>query len=86
MMRKSYKFIPGIKLNKGSFFDVVRSIIDRYYLELPYSAALIGDGSDFLYDIGRRGFGRYHTGGQMIQSRGDPTTTGFAVRTPRQCA
>ena len=46
-----YKFIKGIELNRGFYFDVVKPIIESEFPELKYSAALVGYGSDVLgYD------------------------------------
>ncbi len=44
-------FIKGLELCKGFFLDVAKPILDRYFPGLPYSAGLIGYGSDVLgYD------------------------------------
>ena len=44
-------FVPGIELNRGFFEDVVRPLLAAEFPGLPYSAALIGYGSDVLgYD------------------------------------
>ena len=42
------QFIPGLGLNEGFFFDVVKPILDQHYPGLAYSASLIGSGSDVL--------------------------------------
>ncbi len=42
------KFIKGLELNKGFYFDVVKPIIDDNFVDLKYSAGLIGYGSDVL--------------------------------------
>jgi hypothetical protein len=47
-MQATYQFIPGIQLNEGFFFDVVKPLIEQHYPGLSYSAALIGYGSDVL--------------------------------------
>lgn len=47
-MQATYQFIPGIQLNEGFFFDVVKPLIEQYYPDLSYSTALIGYGSDVL--------------------------------------
>lgn len=44
-------FVPGIELNRGFYFDVVRAILADAFPKLLHSAALIGYGSDVLgYD------------------------------------
>jgi hypothetical protein len=44
-------FIPGLQLNEAFYHQAVRPILEAHYPALPYSAALIGDGSDVLgYD------------------------------------
>lgn len=44
-------FIPGLRLNRIFYFDVVRTLINQYFPGLVHSAALIGYGSDVLgYD------------------------------------
>lgn len=44
-------FIPGLSLSRDFFHEAVAPIIDRAYPSLPYSAALIGSGSEVLgYD------------------------------------
>ena len=50
-MDNNPQFIKGLELNKGFYFDIVRPLLDRKYPELPYSAGLMGYGSDVLgYD------------------------------------
>ncbi|MCY4020317.1 MAG: DUF4037 domain-containing protein [Chloroflexi bacterium] len=45
------EFIPGLSLSRDFFQDAVAPIIDQAYPSLPYSAALIGSGSEVLgYD------------------------------------
>ncbi|MCY4072115.1 MAG: DUF4037 domain-containing protein [Chloroflexi bacterium] len=44
-------FIPGLSLSREFFHEAVAPIIDQAYPRLPYSAALIGSGSEVLgYD------------------------------------
>lgn len=44
-------FMPGLALNRAYFEEIVRPILEGYALNLAYSAALIGYGSDVLgYD------------------------------------
>ena len=42
------KFIKGLDLSEYFYTEAVRPILDHYFPSLPYSAALIGDGSDVL--------------------------------------
>jgi hypothetical protein len=42
------KFIPGLKLNRMFFEEVVKPLMQKYFPELSYSAALTGHGSDSL--------------------------------------
>ncbi len=42
------KFMKGLELNEGYYFDVVKPIIDEYYPNLRYTAGLIGYGSDVV--------------------------------------
>ena len=45
------KFIKGLELCEGFFFDIAKPILDKHFQSLPYSAGLIGYGSDVLgYD------------------------------------
>jgi len=45
------KFIKGLDLCGGFFFDIAKPILDKHFKGLPYSAGLIGYGSDVLgYD------------------------------------
>ncbi|MDE6709817.1 MAG: DUF4037 domain-containing protein [Oscillospiraceae bacterium] len=41
-------FIQGLPLCEGFFFDEAKPLLDRYFPELPYTAGLIGYGSDVL--------------------------------------
>ncbi len=41
-------FIPGLQLNEALYHQAVCPIIESHFPALPYSAALIGDGSDVL--------------------------------------
>ena len=41
-------FVKGLELNKGFFFDVVKPILEKNHPGLPYSASLLGYGSDVL--------------------------------------
>jgi hypothetical protein len=41
-------FIPGLKLSQYLYEEAVRPILERHFPELPYSAALIGTGSEAL--------------------------------------
>lgn len=44
-------FIPGIKLNEMFYEEIVGPLMEKYFPNLPYSAALVGVGSDVLgYD------------------------------------
>ncbi len=44
-------FIPGLELNERFYQTVVQPLLDEYFPTLPYSASLIGYGSDVLgYD------------------------------------
>lgn len=48
------EFIPGLRLSELFFADVVRPILAESFPALPYSAALIGPGSEVLgYDTAR---------------------------------
>jgi hypothetical protein len=47
-MLTAYRFIPGLQLNEGFFFDIVKPLLDEHFPALTYSAALIGYGSDVL--------------------------------------
>jgi len=42
------RFIPGIKLNQMFHDEAVSSIMKKHFPEIPYSAALLGPGSDTL--------------------------------------
>ncbi len=42
------EFIPGLKLNKGFYFDIIKPLIDKQYPDLRYAAALVGHCSDVL--------------------------------------
>lgn len=45
------EFIPGLELNEAFYWRVVRPILEAHFPALPYSAALLGSGSDVLgYD------------------------------------
>ena len=41
-------FIPGLKLSKLFYRDVVKGILDKHFPRLTYSAGLIGYGSDVI--------------------------------------
>ncbi|MBN1412532.1 MAG: DUF4037 domain-containing protein [Spirochaetales bacterium] len=41
-----YKFIPGLDLNRGFYQDIVKPLLEREFPGVPYSASLIGYGSD----------------------------------------
>ncbi len=45
---QSPQFIPGLVLNEAYYRESVKPILNRHHPELPYSAALIGFGSDVL--------------------------------------
>ncbi len=45
---KKPKFIPGLELSEGFFFDVVEPLMQKHFPELQYSAGLVGHGSDVL--------------------------------------
>jgi hypothetical protein len=42
------QFIHGLELNSGFYHDIVKPLLDKAYPKLPYSASLIGYGSDVL--------------------------------------
>ncbi len=42
------RFIHGLKLSEGFFRDAVKPLMDQYFPDLPYSAGLVGHGSDVL--------------------------------------
>ncbi|HEY0010342.1 MAG TPA: DUF4037 domain-containing protein [Candidatus Paceibacterota bacterium] len=42
------KFIPGLELNQGFFFDVVDPLMKEHFPRLQYSAGLVGHGSDVI--------------------------------------
>ena len=42
------EFIPGLELSHGFFVDLVKPLMARGFPDLPYSAALIGSGSEVL--------------------------------------
>jgi hypothetical protein len=41
-------FIPGLKLARDFYAEVVRPLLDEQFPDLPYSAALLGPGSEVL--------------------------------------
>ena len=41
-------FIPGLELSQHLYEEAVRPILEEHFVELPYSAALIGAGSEVL--------------------------------------
>lgn len=41
-------FVPGIELSRDLYHELVRPILDADFLGLPYSAALLGRGSEVL--------------------------------------
>ncbi len=41
-------FIPGLKLNKAFYFEVIKPLLNKKFPDLKYSAAFIGYGSDVL--------------------------------------
>lgn len=44
-------FIPGLELNEGFYQDIIQPLMSKNFPDLPYSAALIGYGSDVMgYD------------------------------------
>jgi len=45
---KRQPFVPGLDLAESFFYEVVRPILDACFPGLPYSAALIGGGSEVL--------------------------------------
>jgi hypothetical protein len=47
-MDKKVSFIKGIELNEGFYNDIVKPLLEKKYPKLPYSAALLGYGSDVL--------------------------------------
>jgi hypothetical protein len=50
-LENNIPFIKGLELNKGFYFDIVKSLLDKKYPNLTYSATLLGYGSDVLdYD------------------------------------
>ncbi|WP_291578981.1 DUF4037 domain-containing protein [Clostridium sp. UBA6640] len=42
------EFIPGLELNKGFYFDIVKPLLDKKFSNVKYSAALMGHCSDVL--------------------------------------
>jgi hypothetical protein len=47
-------FVPGLHLNQRFYHQVIRPILDRHLPGVPYSAGLLGEGSDVLgYDCER---------------------------------
>ncbi len=44
----SYKFIPGLELNRSFYFEVIEKLLKKDYPDLKYSAGIIGYGSDTL--------------------------------------
>jgi hypothetical protein len=47
-MDKQVPFIKGMELNEGFYTDIVKPLLEKKYQKLPYSAALLGYGSDVL--------------------------------------
>jgi hypothetical protein len=47
-MDKKVPFIKGLELNEGFYTDIIKPLLDKNYQKLPYSAALLGYGSDVL--------------------------------------
>jgi hypothetical protein len=47
-MDKNIPFIKGLELNKGFYFDLIKPLLDKKYPNLPYTATLLGYGSDVL--------------------------------------
>jgi hypothetical protein len=47
-MTNKPQFIPGLELNRGFYFDIIKPLLARAYPQLEYSAALIGYGSDVM--------------------------------------
>ncbi|MTI69051.1 MAG: DUF4037 domain-containing protein [Firmicutes bacterium] len=47
-LKSQDNFIPGLKLNKGFYFDVVKSLFEKTYPNINYAASLIGHCSDVL--------------------------------------
>jgi hypothetical protein len=45
---KNTVFIPGLKLAEGFFREQVKPLLAEYFPKIPYSAALIGSGSEVL--------------------------------------
>jgi len=41
-------FVPGLELCRTFFRDVVKSLLDEFFPDLPYSAAILGSGSEVL--------------------------------------
>ncbi len=44
----TFEFIPGVELARAYYGEVVRPLLDQEFAGLPYSAALIGPGSEVL--------------------------------------
>lgn len=42
------KFIPGLKLNRAFYMEVLKPFLSEYFPGVEYSAALLGEGSDVL--------------------------------------
>ena len=47
-MNPELPFIKGLDLNRGYYRDIVKPILEQHFPGLPYTAALIGYGSDVL--------------------------------------
>lgn len=41
-------FTPGLELNRRFYREILRELLSRHFPDLPYSAALAGEGSDVL--------------------------------------
>ncbi len=43
-----FNFVPGLELSEAFFKDVVKPLLEKFYPDLEYSAAHLGQGSDVL--------------------------------------
>jgi hypothetical protein len=47
-LEQRIRFIKGLELNKGFYFDIVKPLLEKNYPNLDYSATLLGYGSDVI--------------------------------------
>jgi hypothetical protein len=48
MQNSNSQFIHGLELNNGFYHDIVKPLLNKAYPRLPYSASLLGYGSDVM--------------------------------------